>query len=467
MGKKLFSRKLAFYFAAISGLVVVFQNCSPVNFNSADSSLNSMEDPSIPVVVPVVSDPIKIFKPSLATRQADCILCHGKIEGNLITSFNGGQINEAAWRGYDLYNGDVNHVNGHTSINMTAAEAASLAAVGSGVSLTYLHSSIKGKLYLPVVPVPEVEKTKIAASINYLKAKNILNADTSTVTATVAKYVDALLNKRTPSYRSLLGKNLYTGEVNELKDAVTDVIEAASVHVGAYTVDEIRALLPQSSSSAQIQNLGGAYQNIDGQTLECEGDLVFDGPVVLKNLTLKTAKGCRIYSTSSIFVYNYATESEREGINFVGGPQANIQLISARAVLFGMGSCTYKMDDYTPSADLGSVGRRSIGKGVWEESFRSIPIVSDFLLLRSKGIYMPDAGDCKGLTDARRKAHFKHVFVSAPEFHNRYTGDFKGVAIAPYILGAVGGFKYSYDEIFDSVSIAPLLKVEKVFSLKE
>ncbi|NUN05691.1 MAG: hypothetical protein HUU57_08010 [Bdellovibrio sp.] len=466
MLKRSLSLRKYFLFAALVGLVSQYQNCSKVNFGALDSS--------------VVPQSVRTFKPALATANSDCILCHGKIEGNLITTQHSGKL-QGTWGTLDMYSSIAGQEDNrswfraHVGIEMTPEEQKMLANSGSGVSATYLTSHIKGSVYVPQILLPYVEQGKVSASLQFLKNKNILRSSTPASVSSVAEYLDAILNGRSDYYRNLLAKNIYTGEVNDFKDVLTSVREVASVKVGAYSVDEIKSLLGSTSMKSypasgalisQIQDLGGAFKNVEGQVLECDGDLVFNGPVALKNLIIKSNTGCRIYSTSTIFVEAPAGVSEREGIQFLGGSQANLQLISARAVVFGLGSCSAKID-YSPSAELGSVGRRYITRDKAEASDKDIPVVADFLALRSKGVTLQDAGDCKNLVEASRKVHFKHVLVSAPEFQNRYTGDYHGVVIAPFILGAIGDFKYSYDDVFENVDIVPLLKIEKVFAVKE
>lgn len=466
MLKRSLSSKTYFLFVVLVGLTLQYQNCSQVDFASVDS--------------PVILQSVQVFKPALATANSDCILCHGKIEGNLITTQHSGKL-QGTWGTLDIYpaidaqEDNRNWYRAHLGIEMSPEEQKMLANLGSGISATYLTSHIKGSVYVPEILLPSVEQGKVSASLQFLKNKNILRSSTPANVSSVAEYLDAILNGRSDYYRNILAKNIYTGEVNDFKDVVTTIREVASVKVGAYSADEIKALLgsnsmkiyPASGASLnQIQDMGGVFRNVQGQVLECDGDLVFNGPVALKNLIIKSNSGCRIYSTSTIFVEAPPGVSEREGIQFLGGSQANLQLISARAVLFGLGSCSAKMD-YSPSAELGSVGRRYITRDKSEASDKDIPVVADFLALRSKGITLQDAGDCKTLVEASRKVHFKHVLVSAPEFQNRYTGDYHGVVIAPLVVGAIGDFKYSYDEVFKDVDIIPLLKIEKVFAVKE
>lgn len=460
-------RKL-FLFLTMSGLVLTHQNCAKVDFKTFDNSSAKL------------SEPVRDFKPALATSNSDCILCHGKIEGNIITTQHNSKL-QGTWSTLDIYpshegqEDNRNWYRAHVSIDMSPEEQTSLSKAGSGVSATYLTSLIKGSVYVPKIALPANEQGVVSASLQFLKSKSVLKDSAPEVVTSVAEYLDALLNGRSDYYRSILAKNIYTGEANDFKDVVTSVQEVESVKVAAFTADEVKSLLGSETQKyfpisggviSRLQDLGGVFRNIEGQTFECDGDLVFAGPVVLKNLKIKSARGCRIYSTSTIFLEAPQGASEREGVEFLDGSYSNLQLISSKAVLFGLGSCSAKMD-YSPSAELGSVGRRFIGRNSLVETDKSIPVIADFLALRDKGVVLRDGGDCKSLLEPSRKVHFKHILVSAPEFHNRYNGDYSGVVIAPYIVGAIGDFKYSYDEVFESVGIIPLLKLEKIFSVKK
>jgi hypothetical protein len=59
----------------------------------------------------------------------------------------------------------------------------------------------------------------------------------------------------------------------------------------------------------------------------CEGAVVFDGPVALIDATITTEKGCRIYSTASIFVFGSTKVTTTSDA-------ANLQLMSPLFVGF-------------------------------------------------------------------------------------------------------------------------------------
>lgn len=74
----------------------------------------------------------------------------------------------------------------------------------------------------------------------------------------------------------------------------------------------------------------------------CDGDLLVRGTLFLNQPVIATRTGCRIYATGPAFLQGAITYKTRDG----SADKANLQLVSAKAILLGLGdkSCdaTYK-----------------------------------------------------------------------------------------------------------------------------
>lgn len=246
----------------------------------------------------------------------------------------------------------------------------------------------------------------------------------------------------------LIPQSLPSGLANQLSHLVEQgsLIKKSKLYIGAPSAEHIRAsaklgTLPQikwiNSSGSGLNASGTTGVFVNNGTLICEGDVAVSGMVHLKNVQVKTQKGCRITATGSIFVTG--------GISFIGGSaDANIQLISSSAVLFGFSKQSLQ-------------GRASRTGAV-----RSAHITPNSLV--------EDASKITGLIDAddaNSKIHFDRVLANAPYVQSRYNGAFKGTIIAEIALMRLGEFEYSFDSVFTRVPVIPLTGANRSLSITD
>lgn len=65
-----------------------------------------------------------------------------------------------------------------------------------------------------------------------------------------------------------------------------------------------------------------------------------------------------------------------------------------------------------------------------------------------------------------RNLSLNHILINAPIVHSRYTGDVQGAIISEYALMSLGLFSYSFDPIFLSVPVLPLLNTNEYLDVQ-
>jgi hypothetical protein len=165
--------------------------------------------------------------------------------------------------------------------------------------------------------------------------------------------------------------------------------------------------------------------------VSCEGAIVFDGPVLIKdNTTITTQKGCRIYSTRSIFVVGALT---------VSGPAdaANLQLLSPVFVGFDIpaDAITGRINHPVNENQSFSIGSAAVV---------NLKILADALLF----------GEVVGKASS---ANYAKIAASAPVVYAKNSGSFSGVIIAEQFIGKIGSLSFKFDPIFNKSATAPKL----------
>jgi len=458
-------------------LLLSFQNCGKNKFAFSNA--------------PVVVSSISTFRPALAVSETKCMMCHASIQGNLIT--------------------DLNFQNGHGDFY-----GSNPAGVGTGdyIFSTYRSDSmsrstmastmITGTLYVPSLMLNPTTMDHMSGGFDW-GVRNAMTIDSATtvhdMAASVgrssssqnmlydnppmpqnsdpwsaAQFYNLAINYRSNDYLSVMWPGRTPPQ--------TQIREISSVTITAPTETEIRNLLPagkhlsyRPSTGTDIKTLsgfseyGGFYGNVAGLTMKCDGDLIVDGPIYFKNLNLETHEGCRIYTTGTVIIEGpQGTTLHRTGITYSADVNANLQITSSRAILFGLGKCTNPAASGANASDgmfPVRIGRESETPGL---PSLSGPVLADYhLMVDANGKELPsDAGDCANSHDPRRSVDFSRILANAPRVDTRYTGNFKGVIISKFSLMSLGDFSYIYDETFDGVSkILPLIPETSFFTAED
>lgn len=420
-----------------------------------------------------VDNPVLDFKPALAVRAVECLSCHARIEGDLITDLG---YKSAKDVGPDYFMG----ANPAGTAWISAYGAAHTGSPGLETA------TIVGRLAVPRV--------------------NLEKLDTGTVRAA---FPTSLSDSIAAGFTTLAQ---YLGQYALPKNADFDgLVEKEEIYIGAATANEIRIAGGLSAQLTQHFYKNNAvdgdvtslvhvktghfdyYTNSTSDPLTCEGDLFVDGTVLLDHLRLETTSGCRIYSTHSVFINGPVSYVNELALS-------NLEVASAVGIYMGFGYCVDCADSGAPfhyenqnslkarwdniRGDFAIPGYRSLG---FEEAITAAQL--DFAAISDLPAQpfpaVPDGEDAANflyqyaqtqtnvlLWDASNSfvgesgTTYKHLLLNAPVVMSRYSGNFQGTVIAEFAMWRLSQFTFSFDPVFTGVALFPFLDYSKILSIK-
>ncbi len=217
---------------------------------------------------------------------------------------------------------------------------------------------------------------------------------------------------------------------------------------------EVKALAPElfksenpgfvrigSSKAVQLLVLktpGGAYVTNDpSQPLDCEdADIIVKGPLFLRGLNVEAAKGCRIYTTGTVFI--------EDAIAYGLVADQSLQISSSRAIIMGINKSRLNnrmLVDYR-GLELSAHNYLELANAVMTDA-------------NAVGV-MRDAQDDYG--GIRASIDYHGLLLNAPIVHSRYLGTIRGTIVAEAALFALGQFHFEFDPVLSRISVLPLLK---------
>lgn len=413
----------------------------------AKNSLNKVLQGTVTVVV---GNPIYQFQPAIAARTPSCIGCHLKSSSNFITDFG-------------LYGpGD------YKDFTFGGGQFASGSPYGdhAGSLNTVLFMNAQAKVMVPKARLPAA----VAESSNL---------------DTFAQYFKFRLEEVTSDAEKLA--NPYTSH--------TMVEEMNQIYIGAPTVDQLRAnfsisvgdqkFFKDNQASPQLKGIeknGTLFQN--SETVVCDGDLALDGNLLLRNLKIDSADGCRIYVTGSVFMYG--------AIEYINKTKdSNLQITSARGIFLGLGELMAANDEpcetegwYRDKWNNDDISRETFIQNyssTFKHRVKTLWTLPNTPLRLGKTIselgdeYLAElaaveakVGTLKDVTcsSAGRNISFERLLLNAPQIQSRYSGAFKGSIIGEYVLMSLTKFNFTFDPVFSSNAVLPMLEAETYLNVK-
>ena len=394
----------------------------------------------------LIESSVNHLQPSLAIRASGCIMCHAKVDSNVITDF--GYLGDGKGLDYFLLKNFPNRRFGNYNIYGDHAQ-------------NWRTSTIQGNVIIPA---------------NATLPPGTLDGWGMATGPTLKSYLTNL-----PAADGLAAPQL-------------KVVEASSLYIGAPTAARILAVagafdpssptakyIPHSPSSPGLSGLTSKsskgitiFQNSDTVELGCFGDLVLNGPIVLKSLKLRTdGYGCRIYATGTIFIsgeITYLSASAEVPVD----PNRNLQLASARGIMLGLGANPEMQEagmlqNYYPPADtlLGRLVLPNSASGIMSSDInyttqtrdpsqsitqKLASMIADYNAFPAGSIL-----DATNQLPDRRAVSFERLLLDAPNVQSRYQGNFSGVVISEIAIFSLGQFKFKFDPVFSNVPVLPLL----------
>lgn len=402
------------YSLLATALLISFQNCSQVAFNAIPADpLNNKEA-------------LRSLEPALAVRAVGCIQCHANLSANLVTDFGYGDSYYFGRNiGGDVFNNGSpygDHASSFNTIKMAPDK----------------------KVYVPVANLPTelAEATTLTKLSDYIKSE-IAAADDSATKA-------------------------------------VEVKEISRVYIAAPTEQQLKTVFALGnarmkfikSGAAELSGLrdNGTFFSNSG-TLKCDGDLIVQGPLYLKDLQLETQQGCRIHVIGSVFAYG--------SVNYVGASELrNLQITATRSINQGLGN-RLKADGTTCNAD-GTAGHGTNSFNdryldMWtvnSQATRAYPngramgeaVIADLQVLEAGlGTKLDDA-ECSA---QGRTVSFERILLNAPVVMSRYNGNIKGTIVAEWALMSLGAFKFEFDSVFTNVDVLPKLDLASFLTVQQ
>ncbi|MEI6398647.1 MAG: hypothetical protein WCO71_07750 [Pseudomonadota bacterium] len=360
-----------------------------------------------------------------AVRNLSCALCHGKVDSNIISDFA-----------------------------KSTDEASADEAFRDFLTLTTVGATANSKPYIDKYP-PEIAGKFIIPTGDISIAKNYVGGDKAVDCTqlqplgpkSMAKIsiLNAVKKCVEPKFKWGAGSEKF---VATAKIEITPVFIPADVKaLGDANIISDKGFAPLAVSSIDGMTGNTTLGFKAGAKVNCEGAVVFDGPVLLRNTVINTQKGCRIYSTASIFIFGALT--------VVGAAEsANLQILSPLYVGFDMpvtGQCRAEWPGCLSGEGLlqwrlvtyGGVRAQKFSRGTGAEVYAAIK--ADGAKLGINALVGSGSED------------YSRIAVSAPVVYSRSSGKFSGVVVAEQFLGKIGSLSFVFDPVFKPGNNSPVL----------
>lgn len=394
---------------------------------------------AVPVTVTfsILANPIVDLKPGLAARGLSCTVCHAQINANVITDFGHGSSFAHSGLGWakEPYSDSV------VSVFDKSKPLDPLAGVAS--ILEDIRTWESGKI-MQTLHVPNAvggESFNFQPYPTYLRT--LRPKFYELVTFAFSESGDLLSGALGGSYVRTPGT---MGAVQGYND----------IYIGAPTAADIKNRMTNQSATHDIQGslqgmgwrsgVSKTYFTNTASTVNCEGDVIVQGTVLVNMANIKTTKGCRIYATGPIFVQGNLNISSPT----VDNSGSNLQLSSSVAIMMGIGTEAIDIRRTYALPTRGDLGGIGIMNTVSVEASNLGAVLQDAMRHNS------------------RRVQFSRLLLNAPQVHSRYNDVFRGTIIAEIAVMSPGEFVYYFDDVFlnPNIEILPLLAGPKILKVR-
>ena len=407
------SFQLGFFLIIMSAMT----GCSDQNFSAGSSQNNGgpgrcktpnkkecTPPPLPPPTTPPFPPPPSVEHEAVfAVRNMSCAFCHAKIESNIISDFASKTTPASAAQSLDqLYELVQDKRNNN------------------------IKPQISGKFIIPDVTTrtsPEAISGGVSTCVGGGLRKTAISYPQISLSAALDKCLKSFFVWGNPAETFVTRK---TVDINPVSSP--DSIKAIAANESAKLSSDGFAVIGTSTLSGLTGSKAAGFKSKGA--ISCEGAVVFDAPVMLENSTISTQKGCRIYSTGSIFVF---------GSLVVSGPaeSAHLQLMSPVFVGFDIlpGDAVARINHDANNHQAFSIGSSAqVGTKITADG--------KTLSITAKG---------------SGSNSYSKVAASAPVIYSRSSGQFSGVIIAEQFIGKIGSLSFKFDPIFKKSDTTPVL----------
>ena len=429
----------------ITGLAGALGSACGVREHSFSRELQSNGPPGD---VSPTSAALRKYRPALAVRGINCLMCHTQIRSNILTDFGYGD-----GKFFVSTNPATDYTAPHSGLR--------LPWYGNYYGEWQLAERIEGTVIIPRATIRDPNFLASVGQSGPIALLDLLQLDLGSTFYGPAG--DAGGGPLTARITPVAGN--------------PRIIDAGTVFIGAPDLTGLQNRLPSSvpnpgwaalGDGAQISGLttatgegGGRFVTHGADPIVCRGDVVINGTLFLNDVRIDTgAAGCRLYVTRSIFI------SGR--VNYLqSGSTENLQLSSARAILLGFSPASLRTrlgawyDDAQPLTRAPGSNSEKNGAILAEADLLGPARLKDSTDAAAcpteMRTYVGENGGGSSTTLTQCAIEYHRLLLNAPNVQSRYVGRFHGVTIAEIALFAPGALDFEYDAVFDSVDALPLL----------
>jgi hypothetical protein len=175
----------------------------------------------------------------------------------------------------------------------------------------------------------------------------------------------------------------------------------------------------------------------------CEGALLLDAPVYFDNVNLRTAKGCRIYATASIFIKG-KLEVVNTGSSESAKDVAALMLMSPTFIGF-----------HIPVSMIDARLNHEINLNKTFRAGSPAAIVGKISADAAKAGFPEFTTDEMDGTAAA--IDYRRIVATAPVVYSRMKGQFSGAIVAEHFMGKVGSLSFMFDPVLERAPFYPEL----------
>ncbi len=422
-----------------------------------------------------VGNPFHDVQPAMAVRAMACISCHAKVNSTVITDFGFGDefffgkralaaANSSVFSYYSKPSGHAGAYSDHALGSWSTAEfTSSILVPNAPIGLDLKRQSYT--LINTALPDKESNRRYVSTTV-----RPDLNPELNATT--VRDYVAAIEETKRaaskPYSPSIQVKNtVYIGTPD------TATLRAKLVIGAQPFVFYKKSVLSPELAGVSATSAGGINYVLATGKVTCDGDLGVEGILFLKDVTIETIEGCRIYATGAVF-----QQGEIKYLKHASATSSknlmNLQILSSDSITMGVG-----MTDCESATNPGwyhtnrASGHKPLTLRHGSHSAETRRLkgdsveAADRLILHGNfatAVSLQDAS-CRGGTDPRA-VHFERLMLVAPNVQSRFTGNFRGVIIAEFANFSLSQFKFTFDDIFKQVPVLPMIESASYLSVK-
>lgn len=349
----------------------------------------------------------------LAVRDISCAFCHAQVTSNVITDFAAGTDDTTAEHTYRKLMYQLNYTPAATDI------------MGDPQPL------IGGNLIVPKADIPMIDDTSNCGYTNDGAARSKTKQKRA-LTDSLSKCVQPKFKWGASSGKMIAKNKVSINPVSKPEDikAIVGSSKLSSSGMALVGDSKLTGITGSSQSGFTAAN-----------NVSCEGAVVFDGPVLLKDALITTENGCRIYSTASIFVFGNTKVSESSA-------NANIQLMSP--IFVGI---DISLVDITKRLNYQVNSQLKVSRGSGSELDKII--TSDATKL--------------GITNqaGASSSAYSRFAAAAPVVYSRHGGNFSGAIVAEHFIGRIGKLSFTFDPVFKDGVTALFPEIKRALVVTE